>query len=209
MAEYTLRNVKGSELTFTEVDNNFIASRSGNELVGCSIIAPISGVWFNQAFTGENMTAVSVTANTIKLSPLLLGWDTTIDQVGFWQTSSGSQSIRILIYSSDANGLPETRLNETATITTSGSGEYTENISQIFNANVRYWVGTHSNGTQTFRGLGDTNLKPLGIGTGLNTTAISDHIGASVAFGSAPATWTFAASQLGTGGVVSIGFRPA
>lgn len=209
MADFTLRNVKGSELTFSEVDNNFLASQTNNRLNGCSIIAPPSGVWINQSFTGDNMTIVSSATNTIMLSPFFLGWDLTIDAVGFWYLSSGSLNIRILIYSSTEDGLPDTLLNESSTIsTTLGSGEYNAALTQTFNANVCYWVGVHTSGSGNFRGLGEGNLKPLGVGTGLNTTAVSDHIRATgVAVGSAPTTWSFSTSQLATNGVISVGFR--
>ena len=209
MPDYTLRNVKGSELTFTEADNNFIASQTSGQLAACSVIAPVSGVYINQSFTGQDMTGISSQTNVIKLSPFYVGWDTTIDQVGVWQTSSGSQNLKVLIYSSNSNGLPETLLTSSSTITTSGAGDYTVSVSQSFNANTRYWVGTHTDGTQTFRGLAEAALKPLGVGTGLNTTAVCDHLNSTVAFGSAPSSWTFSTSQLSTGGVISIGFRIA
>lgn len=209
MPDYTLRNVKGSELTFTEADNNFIASQTSGQLTACSVIAPVSGVYINQSFTGQDMTNILSQANVIILSPFYVGWDTTIDQVGVWQTSLGSGNLKVLIYSSNSNGLPETLLTSSSTITTSGTGGYTVSVSQSFNANTRYWVGTHTDGTQTFRGLAEAALKPLGVGTGLNTTAVCDHLSSTVTFGSAPSSWTFSTSQLGNGGVISIGFRIA
>ena len=210
MPNYTLRNVKGSELTFTETDNNFIAGRTAGQLESCFIIGPQTGDYINQSFNGQDMTNVSTTANNIKLTPFYVGWDTTIDQVGVWQTSSGSQNLRALIYSSDSNGLPSTLLFESSTLATSGSGGYLASASFTFTANTRYWIGTHGNGTETFRGLSDTNLKPLGVGTGLNTSAVCDHLtSSSYTFGSPPATWAFNTNQLGTGGVISIGLRIA
>lgn len=208
MTDYTLRNVKGSELTYTEVDNNFIASRSTARLNSCSIILPATGLYVNQSFGGVPMGTDTLAADTIQLSPFYTGYELEIDQVGVWQTSGGSQDLRILIYSSDTNGRPYSKLAETATITTAAN-DNTVALSFTFTANTLYWVGNHSGGTETFRSIEDDNLLPLGVGTGLNTTAQLNHIAlGSTAIGAAPSTWSFAVGQLASAAsLTSIGFR--
>ena len=209
MPDYTLRNVKGSELTFNELDNNFVASRTTARLNCNAVVTPSSGVYVNQSLKGGAMDTETSVTNQIVLTPFVLAYDLTIDQVGVFQTSTGTTDLRILIYSSNASGQPDSKLYESTTITTA-NGENTQAATHTFTANVLYWVGTHTSGGKTFRSVPPTGLLPLGIGTGLNTTAISHAVVlGSTAIGSAPATWSFATSQLGssTNGVISVGFR--
>lgn len=209
MSDYVLRSVKGSPLTHNEVDNNFINGRTASRLSCASVITPSTGVYINQNFNGSDMGSLNTSGNCIFLTPFYVGYDFQIDEVGVWQTGPTSVSLRILIYSVDANGWPGTKLLETGTISTA-TGANTEAVSFTFSANTLYWVGTHTDGTETFRSVDDASLLPLGIGTGLNTTGIANRLTLnSVSIGSAPATWTPNTNQLDTGSVVSIGFRAA
>lgn len=211
MADYTLRNVKGSKLTTTEADNNFIASRDTARCNGCMIITPPSGNYVTQAFSSGSLSStVSVGADTIVISPFVLGYDLTVDQAGGWQSSSSSINLRILIYSSTASGLPNTKLAETATITTSSDSSFSTSFSHTFTANTLYYVGVHTGGSASFRRIGREALMPLGgidITTGDVPCAITLS---STALGSAPDTWSFATSQLlSVSGVPFVGFRAA
>lgn len=212
MPEYTLRNTKGSELTFTEVDNNFIAARTAGRLHANSALVPQSGYYLNQSFGGAGLVENlgPTTTSTIQLTPFYVGWDTTIDQLGVWQTSAPSITIRLLIYSSDSSGRPSTKLYESGDIVTaSGANEVASSFT--FTANTQYWVGTHSSSTAYFRNIPATSLLPIGL-SGLNTTGQGNCIIAGgVVVGSAPSSWTFNNSQIGTAanGVVGIGFRVA
>ena len=209
MADYTLRNTKGSELTFSEVDNNFIASRTTARANCNALLTPPSGVYINQSFSGTPMVSVSSSSNTIKLSPFILAYDLTIDRVACWSTSVNSTDLRFLIYSALSTGYPSSKLYESSTIATA-TGENGVDDSFTFTANTVYWLGTHTSGSITFRGIPDDGLLPLGIGTGLNTTGIANHIIlGSTAIGSAPSTWSFATTQYGVGEPISVGLRAA
>ena len=139
------------------------------------------------------------------------GVDLTIDQVGVWQTSTGSISLRVLIYTSDADGRPSSKDAETATITTAQNAN-TASLSHTFNANTLYWVGTHTSGTQTFRLIDENSLLSWSNSqaTALNTTSFAHSLDlSSTAVGSAPTNWTFASSQYTSVNPISIGFRVA
>lgn len=216
MPDYTFRNTKGSALTFNEADNNFTASRAASRLATASLLAPASGAHISQQMCGSSTssTATAVT-DSIVLSPFQIAFDLTIDQVAIRQQAASpthTADFRILVYTADANGRPDSRDAETATVT-SVQGSNTASLSHTFNANTLYWVGIHY-GTVTsspnFDGCAIEALLPLGLGTGLNTSAINCSISlGSTSLGSAPATWTFAASQVGVGVPATIGFRAA
>lgn len=215
MSDYTLRNVKGSELTFSEVDNNFIASRTSGRFSNNSLLEPISGLFFSQSATPVTFAGRTPGADTIELSPICLGYTTQIDQVGVWKSAGAStEDFRILIYSAGSDNLPSSKVAETATITNaSGAGDNNGALSYTFSANTLYWVGMHIDAATAsyqcipandMRSLGFTAMSALSSGTISNAIQLT-----GVSLGSAPSTWTFASSQLVNVAVPAIGFRVA
>jgi len=212
MADYTLRNTKGSELTFGEVDNNFIASRTTARANGCNLITPPSGFWINQQWIAEDLTSVNAQVTTVVLTPFLLGYDLEIDRWGVWQISSNNIDVQFLIYSANSEGKPSSRLAASSVIATgAAAGAKEEAVSFTFTANTLYWVGVHASSNESFRAIQKRSLKPLGLGTGLGTTAGLCSIRlASTNVGSAPATWSFDVNQLSNPtGVIALNFRAA
>ena len=211
MPNYTLRATKGSALTFTEGDNNFTASKAASRLGTSGILTPPSGVYVCNNMIGSDAmgSAASSVADTIILTPFQLPYDLTIDQVGFWQTStSGTTDLRVLVYSSDANQRPNSKVAETATHATAANSN-TISLSHTFNANTLYWVGTHTSGVRTFRQCREENLMPLGLDVSAQFAPTYAIVLGSTAIGSAPTTWSFAASQLQRPDVINLAFRRA
>lgn len=211
MAEYTLRNTKGSKLTNTEADNNFIASRTTARCNGCAIITPPSGNYVAQSFSSGSMSTVSVGADRLVISPFVLGYDLRVDRAGVRQESSTAMDLRILIYSSTASGRPGSKLYESATIATSSADFYEVSLSHTFTANTLYYVGVHTSGSNVYRSIPREALMPLGGLTGMTTGGVPCALVlTSTAVGSAPNTWSYATSQLQSStGVPFIGFRAA
>jgi len=212
MPSYTLRDTKGSALSFAELDNNYIASQAASRFPTACIFTPPSSYFINQAMCGSAaLTTGNSIADYILLTPFQVPYDLTIDQVGVWQTSAGSISLRVLIYTSDADGRPSSKDAETATITTAQNSN-TISLSHTFNANTLYWVGTHTSGAETFRKIDDRCLLSWSTGgaTALNTTGYATSLElTSTSVGSAPTNWSFASSQYTSNTPISIGFRAA
>lgn len=208
MSDYTLRNVKGSELTFTEADNNFINSRTTGQVTGNGVINPPSGFYVDQAVTGALQTTVSKTAS-LHVSPFIIGHEFTIDQVACWQTSAGSCDISFVVYSADANGLPSSKLLETTPFASS-QNQNSASTSFTFAAHTQYWVGLVTSSTETFRAVQAAALRALPYDA-LNTSAqFNALILTTYAPGSAPSLWpTFASTQLTGGDMVKVNFRAA
>ena len=209
MPSYTLRDTKGSALSFAELDNNYIASQAASRFPTACIFTPPSSYFINQAMCGSAaLTTGNSIADYILLTPFQVPYDLTIDQVGVWQTSAGSISLRVLIYTSDADGRPSSKDAETATITTAQNSN-TISLSHTFNANTLYWVGTHTSGVRTFRQCREENLMPLGLDVSAQFVSTYAIVLGSTAIGSAPTTWSFAASQLQRPDVINLAFRRA
>jgi len=213
MADYTLRNVKGSELTFSEVDNNFIASRSSGRFSNTSLIEPPTGLFFSQADRSIATTSRTPAADTIQLSPICLGYTVEVDEVSVWQSGGiGTPNLRILVYTAGSDNLPASKVAETTDIAAPGlAAAATGTLSYTFSANTLYWVGMYTdNNTATYECIASADMRSLGFASvsalGSNGIANALQLG-STPLGSAPATWTFASSQLVRVSMPLIAFR--
>jgi len=210
MADYTLRLVKGSELTFNEADNNFINAKTTGEFVGNQIIKPPSGFYVDQSFGSSSLTNSSVSAtDLIRIYPFITGYSLNIDEINCWQTTATAISLSYVIYESDADNLPSGRLLETTPISSS-AGTNPVSVSFSFNANQVYWVGMVTDGLATFRSVPQDSLRSLPYDR-LNTTGVVNSLSvAYVAPGSAPSTWpSFSYTQATVGDGPKIYFRVA
>jgi hypothetical protein len=92
---------------------------------------------------------------------------------------------RILIYS-DLNGIPTTKLYESANLDCSTTGQKTATTSFTFTAGTTYWLCTHFSGIANM-----TSFTPTGVITILisGTANIASYI-YTYTFGSAPTTLT-------------------
>lgn len=101
---------------------------------------------------------------------------------------------RILLYSHSAtNGLPDTKIYESANLDCSTTGVKTATTAQTFTAGTTYWLGLHTSGAVTLAGVVVASLIQIGVDS---TTAQYTSISRSVAFGSAPSTWGTTGTQL-------------
>ena len=104
-------------------------------------------------------------------------------------TSPGS-NCRILIYS-NLNGLPDTKIYESATLDAAISvGIKTAITTQTFTAGTIYWIGLHGQNLATMQSINSGQSAPLKIATsGVSAGFTSNTIFKDVAFGSAPANF--------------------
>jgi len=92
---------------------------------------------------------------------------------------------RILIYS-DVNGVPTTKLYESANLDSSTTGIKTATTSFSFVAGTVYWIAVHISSTATYTAYNTTQLLSIS-GNGVN---IYNSYLATQPFGSAPTTLT-------------------
>jgi hypothetical protein len=98
-------------------------------------------------------------------------------------TSQASSLGRILIYS-DLNGLPNTKLYESANLDLSVTGIKTATTTFTFTAGTTYWLSFHGSGTASIHSISVGNVIPLRISSiSVNSLYIATT---APAFGSAP-----------------------
>jgi hypothetical protein len=147
-----------------------VKPRTGTALSAC-----FSGAAFNTTNTTPNrLTAQAfIPANTFTCSNLYIN----VATLGI------GVNTRILIYS-DNNGLPNTKLYESANLDCSTTGNKTATTSFTFNAGTTYWLCTHCSGTASLTSFPPANVATLLVS---GTSNVASYI-YTYTFGSAPST---------------------
>jgi hypothetical protein len=147
-----------------------------------------SGGIYSNIPIGAPGNTQALTANTIFLMPFIPANSFTTSNLFINVTTlSAGSNARILIYShSSTNGLPNTKLYESANLDCSTSGIKTVTTTQTFTAGTIYWLGIYSNGTPTLTSATVSSHYQIGMDSnGSQYTSITQ----STAFGSAPSTF--------------------
>ena len=141
---------------------------------------------FTAAITSAVPTTYITQFNGIVLSPLILARNMTYSSIRINVTTFTAGCLsRIVIYS-DLNGLPDSKLYESANIDCSTNGLKTVTVTGSFTAGTVYWIGIHSNNNCTITGINQGATIPI-----MNTLINGSTVVAwrySYVFGAAPAT---------------------
>ena len=149
----------------------------------------ISGQVYNQSVGAAAKVTIIGSAGRLDLMPFIPAVDMTIVNLSVECTTLvGASNVRILVYS-NSNGSPNTKLIESPNLDTSTIGIKTYTVSYTFLAGVTYWVGAHWSSTSALRSISLANLINIGTPAAGGTTNYTLYR-LSVAFGSAPATFT-------------------
>lgn len=152
----------------------------------------------------NNFTTVSLAANRIDLSPYTMSQTITPTEIGAIVTTGGATGVvfKICIYSSGANGFPETLFWESESLAGTGTNVYrfsTTNLPTLTRG-VTYWVGTYAVSTLTVRAVAASLLFNIG---GIGTTPTTVNLGSMVRFTTTgpfyptlPNPYSFNASQI-------------
>jgi len=108
---------------------------------------PRTGFFYSVSFGfASNLTTIG--SGQLMLSAFTPGYDLEINAISFIQVSTALAGglLKVVIYS-DANGQPNTKLFESATVSADTTGnKLLTGLSFTFNANETYWISTVSNG---------------------------------------------------------------
>ena len=139
-------------------------------------------------FGGFDQT--SLVNNRILLFPYIPNQNITTSALDVTVNALGASSnCRILIYS-NLNGLPDTKIYESATLNCTSTGIKTASTSQTFTAGTIYWVGVHGQNSAALSAVNSIATVGLKIATsGVSTGLVTNTIFKDVTFGSAPATF--------------------
>lgn len=155
----------------------------GSGLLGVHSIVPIpSGGITNQSINGLSSTNSSTAVNRLILMPYIPAQSFTTSNfiINVPAAIAGSLA-RILIYS-DVNGLPNTKLYESANLDCSTIGNKTATTSFSFTAGTTYWLAVHTSAAQSLSHLQVGGILSIRAGITIPLTCYA----LTIAFGSAP-----------------------
>ena len=174
-------------------------SGGGSSVSGIhSFVKPESGR-STGALIIPSLTVTASTASRLIVYPYIPAQSITCSSLYIVITAlvAGSNT-RILIYSS-LNGLPNTKLYESANLDSSTNGGKTATTTQTFNAGTTYWIGVHTSANQSMSAIslaGTLNIS-------LSGASASNAVYITPSFGSAPTT--FGAPTYFSGNVQLVG----
>lgn len=206
-ATQTALNAKQNTLTLTTTGTSGAATLVGSTLnipqysggsASSGTHTPFelgSGKIYSNIPNGASNGTASVPANLILIMPFKPAQTFTTSNIFINVSVLGiGVNARILLYSHSAtNGLPDTKIYESANLDCSTTGVKTATTSQTFTAGTTYWLGVHASGAVTLTGVVVASLTQIGMDSSTNQyTAISR----TVTFGSAPSTWGSTGTQI-------------
>ena len=190
----TVINIQGQPKLVSGVN---IKTINGNSLLGSgnltisggasgvhALLQPTTGQAVSASLTGANFNTTFGTANRLTAQPFIPANTFTSANLYLNVSSFGIGALaRILIYS-DLNGIPNTKLYESANLDCSTNGIKTATTTFTFTAGTTYWICTHAS-----TGSGFTSFTPSGVISILisGISNIQSYV-YTYTFGSAPTT---------------------
>jgi len=162
-------------------------SSFNNRLLGVHTLKTLpSGQSTTLSINGQALTNLVGVANRMYLMPYIPNVSFTCASLYInVSVLLAAANARILIYS-DVNGVPTTKLYESANLDSSTTGIKTATTSFSFVAGTVYWIAVHISSTATYTAYNTTQLLSIS-GNGVN---IYNSYLATQPFGSAPTTLT-------------------
>jgi len=147
---------------------------TGENNIGVHALLPLfSGDSVTQQVNATGLTSVAGSADLLDFIPFLPARTITINQLAIEITTavSGAQ-VRLGVYSSTENGLPNQILAQSGSLLDAGSiGVKTSDIPNLtLNAGTLYWLAVHSSSTASFRAIPVSGLVALRPAFGTNST---------------------------------------
>jgi hypothetical protein len=123
---------------------------------------PGSGAHVSFPLVSTSGGSYSGVNNRVCLIPFIAPFTFTSDRIlCYCGTGVASAAAKILVYASDSNGRPTTKLLETANLDCSTQGEKNEAYSQQFVKGTLYYLGLWTTGTASFTAVTNANCMDL------------------------------------------------
>ena len=167
------------------------SSGGGGGLQGVQSLIPLASGDVTCLLVGGfgSFTSQALVNNRIALFPYIPNQNiTTSDLQIEVNTLQAGSNCRILIYS-NLNGLPDTKIYESANLDCSTNGTKTAITTQTFTAGTTYWIGVHGQNTAFLWALQPSQSLPIKVTGNTNGGLVTNYIFKDVTFGSAPATF--------------------
>lgn len=159
-------------------------------------LKPPSTYWISQSGIETTLVTLAGAANRIDLMPFRAGFDFTADALGvLCSTAAASALGKLLVYSVDGDGRPDTLLLETGTLDFGTTGFKSIGMSLSLTKGARYWLGIRHSSTATLNAHQIYTVPTLYFPT-TPTTAPQKLLRRTLAFATAaPSTWGFNAAE--------------
>lgn len=171
-------------------------------------LKPNAGRYFRASTTpGTSTITVAGVANRMSAYPFIPKFDFTCDRMGINVTTAvAASNAKIAIYDSDTDGRPNQRLTETGDLNCSTIGAKESTISVGFKEGKQYWIVVRTSSTQTLSAFQPYTTPDLDA-TAIATTQFKT-LNQTLAYAtSAPATWTYSATDATTVNAAVVWFR--
>ena len=172
----------------------------------------ISGRYYDSTFGAlTSPPPYTGIAGRIDLIPFFTTQDLIVNEFSIGVlTGVASTNARILIYGSDINYQPSSKLYESPDLSTATSTTVPAHTQLFrFEANRMYWIGVQCSGAPSLRGVRDYTLPSLGLVSNAASAGNTATIGRTVTYGAAPASWGFLESDLSATLAPSVRFKVA
>ena len=186
--------VAGTNVTITGTFPNQTINSSGGGGGGLQGINALFNLQSGDTISNNlggfgSFTSSALVNNRIALTPFLPNQNITTSnlQIEVNATQAGSNCI-ILIYS-NSNGLPDTKIFESAALDCSTVGTKTATTTQTFTAGTTYWIGIHGQNTAILWAIQQSQSLPIKIIGNTNGGLVANYVFKDVTFGSAPASF--------------------
>lgn len=135
--------------------SNFASPNAGGVVVG---------QYYDNSFQATASSTLAGAANRIDLAPYYTSVPLNIDRIGVAvSTGVASALAKVVIYSSDANGWPDTLLYESGNLDCATTGMKEATLTFSFASGVQYWVGVRHSSTATLRTINVSSAVNLGL----------------------------------------------
>ena len=126
------------------------------------VIPPRTGYIVSPAANATAIVTGTASANRLTLIPFIPNNTITSSELSINVSTAAAGSLaRILIFS-NLNGVPDTKLYESASLDCSTTGIKAASTSFTFNSGTIYWIGVHSNqGGAVYRAFSPNSLLPI------------------------------------------------
>ena len=169
------------------VNGNSILGSGNLSTIGAhTLVPPPSGQVTSFLLNAGGLTVTNGVGNRLYVAPYIPASTTTCSSL-YINISSGvvASLAKIVIYS-DNNGVPGTKIYESASLNCATTGIKTATTTQTFTAGITYWIGIHSSSNQGFQAAQLSSMIPLSMIVGTITASLCFT---TSPFGTAPASF--------------------
>ena len=169
------------------VSGTNIKTVNGNSILGSgnlstkgahTLTLPPSGEVTSFLLNGGSLTNLTGTGNRLYVAPYIPASTITCSSLYIHILTAVAASLAKIVIYSDNNGVPGTKIYESANLDCSTTGIKTAITSQTFTAGTTYWIGVHSSSNQSYSAAPLSSLIALSM--------ISSIIPATLCFTTSP-----------------------